>query len=35
MLKIFTIVGVVLMVSSIACNKDGDSQKRLQSVSMN
>ena len=33
MLKILTMVGLVLMVSSIACNKDGDSQKRFQSVS--
>ena len=32
MLKILTMVGLVLMVSSSACNKHGDSEQRFQSV---
>lgn len=32
MIKILTIVGTVLMVSSIACNKHGDSEHRFQTV---
>lgn len=32
MLKILTMVGLVLMVSSSACNKHGDSEQRFQTV---